>query len=264
MLNVLSLFLSLYIAGQDHRTTLPAEPIAAPPDALRADGFYTKCAYFRGIPIIGSHNVDDKAFHVLILTFNKMLAKVPESTTDELIKAGSHYCIIAAVEGQTDLPEYQDLKNDKKTDWNKRARGLGGRITSGGEENILELPSDRYKGECIYIHEFAHTLANYAFVRTDPNFRADLKDAYSKAIAEGLWDKTYSKTNRDEYWAEGVQMYFDCARSASPPNGVHNEICNREQLKAYDPRLYALVDREFGGNPWRYEGSYNTTNKGKS
>jgi uncharacterized protein len=54
-------------------------------------------------------------------------------------------------------------------------------------------------------------------------------------------------------------MYFDCARSASPPNGVHNEICNREQLKKYDPRLFALIDREFGHNPWRYEGSYNTS-----
>ena len=246
---------------QTGRTTAPDEPITAPPAALSYDGFYSKCAYFRGIPIISSSKVDDKAFRVLIKTLTNMLANVPESTTDYLVKAGSHYSIIGATEGQTDLPEYADMRNDPKTDWNKRARGLGGRITSAAEENILELPSDRYKGESIYIHEFSHTLAGYAFRKSDPDFMRDLHRAYQDAMAAGLWKKTYSATNFDEYWAEGVQMYFDCARSASPPNGVHNQICNRVGLEKYDPALYALVDREFGHNPWRYEGSYCTTNK---
>ncbi len=255
---VLALLLSSF---QTPVTTKPTDPIEAPPAALRAGGFYTKCVYFRGLPIIGSDKVDDKAFRQIIVTFSKMLAKVPDSTFQYLIKAGSHYSIIASTEGQTDLPEYRRMRNDPKTDWNKRARGLGGLITSGGEENILEYPDDRYKGESIYIHEFAHTLSNYAFVKADPTFRADWTRAYDMAMVEGLWKNTYSATNRDEYWAEGVQMYFDCARSASPPNGVHNEVCNREGLKKYDPRLYELVDREFGGNQWRYEGSYCTTNK---
>jgi len=254
----------LIIAAQVQHTTLPTEQIEAPPAALSEHGFYSKCVYFRGIPIIGSSKVDDRAFRKIVETFTKMLANVPQTTTDFLVHSGSHYSIIASVEGQTDLPEYRSMRNDPKTDWNKRARGLGGLITSGGEENILEYPNDRYRGESIYIHEFAHTLANFAFAKADPRFRIDLRDAYDKAMSEGLWKKTYSLTNRDEYWAEGVQMYFDCARSASPANGVHNEVCNREQLKAYDPRLYELVDREFGGNPWRYEGSYCTTKTGKS
>ncbi len=198
---------------------------------------------------------------MIIDTFSKMLANVPESEFQILAKAGSHYSIIATTEGQTDLPEYADLRNDPKTDWNKRARGLGGFNTSGGEENILESPGDRYKGECIYIHEFGHTLANFVFAKADSKFRADLRNAYTTAITAGLWKDTYSATNKDEYWAEGVQMYFDCARSAIPANGVHNEICNRVGLKRYDPLLFALVDREFHGNPWRYEGSYNTTKK---
>src|SRR5579871_1794698 len=246
------------------RTTGPNEPIGPPPAELSYEGFYHKCAYFHGLPIIGSEKVDDRAFHVIVKTFGKLLARVPEASIQELVKAHSHYSIIAAVEGQTDLPEYWNLKNDPNTDWNKRARGLGGRNTSGGEENILEFPNDRYRGESIYIHEFAHTLASVVFSRTDPKFRSDLREAYDKAMAEGLWKKTYSATNRDEYWAEGVQMYFDCARSASPPNGVHNEVCNRVQLKRYDPRLFNLVDREFNHNPWRYEGAYCTTKTGVS
>jgi alpha-glucosidase len=260
MLSLAILPALLVVAGFDEpMTTGPNDPIGPPPAKLSYDGFYTKCAYFRGLPIIGSSKVSDPAFHKIVATFGKMLATVPDSEFQVLVKAGSHYSIIAATEGQTDLPEYADLRHDPHTDWNKRARGLGGFDTSGGEENILELPSDRYKGECIYIHEFAHTLANFVFRKTDAKFMPDLKEAYSHAMSTGLWKNTYSATNKDEYWAEGVQMYFDCARTANPPNGVHNQVGNRVQLKGYDPMLFALVDREFAGNPWRYEGSYNTT-----
>jgi len=242
-------------------TTGPKDPIETPPAKLSYGGFYTKCAYFRGLPIIGSSKVRDEAFRVLIKTFTNMLADVPDSAFQILVKARSHYSIIADSEGQTDLPEYRYLKNDKQTDWDKRARGLGGFDTSAAEENILELPDDRYKGESIYIHEFAHTLSNYVFVKSDPKFKADWKEAYEDAMKEGLWKDTYSATNKDEYWAEGVQAYFDCCRSANPPNGVHNQVCNREGLKKYDPRLYNLIDREYGHNPWRYEGKYCTTGK---
>lgn len=251
-----ALVLAALLASQ---TTQPKDPIVKPPESLAYGGFYTKCVYFQGMPILGSPKVDDRALRKIVETFDKMLARVPKGTMPALVAAGCHYSIIAEEEGQTDLPEYADLKNDPKTDWNKRARGLGGKYTSGGEENILEFPTDRYKGESIYIHEFAHTLDEFGFSKVDKEFREDLKKAYRQAMDEGLWKDTYSKTNSAEYFAEGVQMYFDCARVASPPNGVHNEIGNRAGLKNYDPRLYALVDRVFGGNPWRYEGKYNTT-----
>jgi alpha-glucosidase len=241
------------------QTTRPEDPIVAPPASLAYGGFYTKCVYFDGLPILGSSKVADGALRKIVDTFGKMLARCPAGTVEELVKAGCHYSIIAESEGQTDLPEYADLRNDPHMDWNKRARGLGGRETSGGEENILEYPSDRYVGESIYIHEFAHTLDEFGFSKVDPAFRSDLNDAYAKAMAEGLWHDTYSKSNPAEYFAEGVQMYFDCARVADPPNGIHNQVGNREGLKKYDPRLFAVVDRVFGGNPWRYEGKYNKT-----
>lgn len=241
------------------QTTGPKSPIGKPPESLSFGGFYTKCAYFQGLPIIASAEVDDRAFHKLIDVLEKLLRHCPKGTVQALVDGGSHYSIIGRNQGQTDLPEYADLRNDPKMDWNKRARGLGGKICSAGEENILELPEDRYRGECIYIHEFAHTLDEYAFAKVDPQFLSMIKDAYAKAMAEGLWKNTYSATDRAEYFAEGVQMYFDCARTAEKPNGVHNWVGNRAGLKIYDPRLYAVVDREFGGNRWRYEGSYNTT-----
>ena len=252
---------ALALLAQGPTTTKPEDPIAAPPANLAADGFYKKCVYFRGIPILGSEKVEDKALRVIVATFDKMLSKVPDKVFAKMVEGKVHYSIIAFEEGQTDLPEYRHMKNDPNMDWDKRARGLGGRVTSGGEENILEYPEDRYKGESIFIHEFAHTLASHGFSRTDPEFSKELTAAYKKAMEEKLWPQTYAATNEHEYWAEGVQSYFDCNRSATPPNGIHNEICDREGLKKYDPRLFDLLDRTFGGNPWRYEGKYNSTKK---
>jgi len=237
----------------------PTSEIETPPKEL-AKNFYTKMVKFQGMPILGSPKVEDAALIQMKATFEKMLAKVPEGTMKALVDSGCHYSIIAEEEGQTDLPEYHHLKNDPNMDWNKRARGLGGKYTSGGEENILELASDRYRGESIYIHEFAHTLDMFGFSKVVPKFREELSDAFNKAKAEGLWKDTYAITNRGEYWAEGVQSYFDCNRIADPPNGIHNAIGNRDRLKKYDPRLFALIDRCFGSNPWRYEGKYATTN----
>ena len=55
----------------------------------------------------------------------------------------------------------EDGTNDPKTDWDKRARGLGGKITSCGEENLLNLKGDRYRSENILIHEFSHAIHRY-------------------------------------------------------------------------------------------------------
>ena len=240
------------------QTALPQDKIDVPPESLR-QGFYTKSVTFQGMPILASAKVDDRALFTIKATFTKMLARVPKGTMKALVDAKCHYSIIGKDEGQTDLPEYADLRNDPNMDWNKRARGLGGQFCSGGEENILELPDDRYKGESIFIHEFAHTLDEFGFSKVDPSFSKDVADAYRLAKAEGLWKDTYAMSNKAEYFAEGVQSYFDCNRVATPPNGIHNAIGNRARLQWYDPRLFAVIDRGFGHNAWRYDGSYSTT-----
>src|SRR5205823_5835380 len=69
------------------------------------------------------------------------------------------------------------------------------------------------------------------------------------AMRQGLWKNTYAATNRSEYWAEGVQSYFDCNQRRDPQ---HNGVVTREQLQKYDPRLSALAAEVFKDNPWRY------------
>ena len=48
------------------------------------------------------------------------------------------------------------------------------------------------------------------FAAIDPEFDGRLRAAYARAMDKGLWKETYAATNHKEYWAEGVQSYFDC------------------------------------------------------
>ena len=66
---------------------------------------------------------------------------------------------------------------------------------------------------------------------------------------KGLWKDKYAANNRMEYWAEGVQSWFDTNR---PPDHDHNHVDTREELKEYDPDLAALCAEVFGEDAWRY------------
>lgn len=60
-----------------------------------------------------------------------------------------------------------------------------------------------------------------------------------------------------EFWAEGVQSWFDCNRrgglEALGPEGEHVcRINTREQLVKYPPAFAKLIDEEFGHNKWSY------------
>ena len=83
-----------------------------------------------------------------------------------------------------------------------------------------------------------------------PGFNRELKRLYTLAIKEDLWADTYAISNVQEYWAEGVQDYFDTNLEAAMANGVHNQINTRAELAEYDPRLYRFIDNIFAGFEW--------------
>ena len=58
----------------------------------------------------------------------------------------------------------------------------------------------------------------------------------------------YAGRNHHEYFAEGVQSWFDTNREN---DFEHNHVDTREELQQYDPRLAKLV-RDFWSGSWRY------------
>ncbi len=189
---------------------------------------------------------------------DNMLAGVSAVVIQKIIANKTRMGIIGVQQVTTDMPEYASLDTQfplpNGESWNTRARGLGATpfipLTSGAEENILCYPSDVYKGEDILLHEFAHTILVMGVEFVDSGFRNRLNTKYLAAKQKGLWANTYADDNVDEYWAEGVQNFFDTNIQAIPSNGVHNEINTRAELKTYDPDLYALIAEVFSERAW--------------
>jgi hypothetical protein len=206
--------------------------------------FYKKHVDYKGFSILGSAKVSDAALLEARFLIDHLLCD-REDIVRALIKRGCRFMVMAPTEMTTDVPEQRHLKNDSKTNWDRRARGLGGKLSSCGEENLLNLPGDRYRFENILIHEFNHAIHQQGLREVDPTFNDRLKKAYQSAMDKGLWQKTYLTTNPSEYWAEGAQAYFDCMR---PQYGANT----REKLKEYDPGLFALVDEVYKQSKFRY------------
>ena len=222
-----------------------------PADEL--DPFYAIMCDYAGIPITSSAQVPESALQAAWGIVATMLDAHPQ-VVEQMLEHKLIIGLVAEDEGITDLPEYAFLRDDPNMDWNARSRGFGGNVQvplmSGAEENVLCYPTDPYLGENIFVHEFAHTMKDMGIALVDPQFNAALQLAYEAALAEGLWADTYAMSTVEEYWAEGVQDYFNTNLEAIPTNGIHNDINTREELEAYDPTLYAMIDRVFGGLDW--------------
>jgi len=224
--------------------------VSSVPNELGFDPFYKKYCDADGIPIISSGGVDDLALQQAHYLITSMLAPIPE-VRQELISNGAYFGIIGKSEMQTTLPEYSHMDSQY---WDRRARGLGGSrdmpITSAAEENLLCLPWDRYRGESIAVHEFAHTIALLGFGDNFDSLLEEFSDLYESAIQKGLWINTYAGSDIQEYWAEGVQSYFNTNLEAEPTDGVHNHVNTREELAEYDPQLHEFISRVFNGYRW--------------
>jgi len=152
---------------------------------------------------------------------------------------------------QTDMPECRGLPS-----WyDRRARGLGGNPISCGEENLLGFKGDPYRGENIFIHEFAHGIHG-ALGNMDKQFDLRIRALYKKTKATGRF-RGYGITSFGELWAEGVQSWFECNLNGGlvavgPKGKAICQINTRKQLKKHLPELARMLEEEFRGNEWVY------------
>ena len=230
--------------------------------AFRVGGvpaFYTQWSSASGFPIVASAKVSPFAVKEAVYLVDLMLAKRPD-VREAMTASGARLCILAHDEFTTDQPEFAHLESVKdfqeltaKEYWDARARGLGGSeedpFCSCAEENLLAYEGDPYDTENILIHEFAHNLHLRGLTNVDATFDARLKAAFDEATKAGLWRGAYASSNHHEYWAEGVQSWFDNNRQN---DAQHNHVDTRDELIAYDPKLAALCREVFGDTVLKY------------
>ena len=231
----------------------PTPALPPPPAELDLNPFYEKYLDAYGLPIVSSSKVADEALHRAKEIIEDMLANRPDILA-QLGRLGKVLAIPAHTEVLTDVPGYHDIYvrfPDADFDWNERHHGGGinggtiGEPTVVWERNVICHEDALFRDEDILVHEFAHTLFNFGVERLPGGveYRGRLNAAYEAAIEAGLWADTYASRNADEYWAEGVQTWFDLN---DPPGPIHNTIDTRVELETYDPLLASLIREVFG------------------
>lgn len=234
------------VSGEDRRGCV----VGPVPHNLSVHPFYEKYCDAGGIPILSSQDVEDRALQQAYYLISNMLAPIPEVRA-QLLDGCAYIAIIGTWEELTALPEYSRMDSDY---WDQQARALGGSprnpLTSAPEENLVCARRDRYYGESILVHEFAHTIHLLGLGPRYDTFTSELTDLYDAALAQGLWANTYAGANAEEYWAEGVQSYFNTNLTSNPSDGVHNQVATRDELSIYDPGLYQFISRFFRDFDW--------------
>jgi hypothetical protein len=123
-------------------------------------------------------------------------------------------------------------------------------VSSAGEENLLCLSNDMFAGEKLLVQTFA-TAVLLGVEKVDDTFESRLSAAFQAATSAGLWRNTYASANEIEYYAEGVQSWFDANPDVSQTDGTNGPINTRGELKAYDPALAALIAETMPDDAWR-------------
>jgi hypothetical protein len=226
--------------------------------------FYAQRLDASGLPVIASARAPDEALSAARNIVTDMLRHRPDLAR-WLAGAGYRVAVMAPDETTTDLPEQRHWTKPAPDDprltrcerkhyatrigamtdrqyWDARARGMSGPLTSAGAENILALPGDRYRGENILVHEFAHDVL--AAIRAiDAPLYARVERAYADALRSGRWQGEYASTTIDEYWAVGTQFHFNSGRLAAFDTV---RVLSHRDLARYDPALAKLLRAAYG------------------
>jgi hypothetical protein len=237
--------------------------VISPPAKFQFDAYYTKFTFAREFPVLGSKHVSDAALLKANDTVRKMFA-YRHDILKAMIADGARLVVLGREEPLSDLPEFKDAKNKAELDLVRYCDYSPTlKLMVVPEENVLGLPKEPFAGKDLTVSVFAKGLFRVAGLRpVDPEFekrrekqqyelrvnRLDVEfdkkvtSLFDSATEKKLWKGTAAARDRFEYWAAGVEAYFDAAGSGVAPNGTDRPISTRELLKAYDPELFALID----------------------
>lgn len=237
------------VSGQAWRLTKETS-VGPVPSTLGLSSFYAKYLDAEGLPIVSSSKVPDAALYRVRYMVRQMLSRMP-SVRAKLKTHKMRVVVMSTSEVTSNVPEFNGTIGTHTADGRHidEVRGFGGTLTIPvtlcAEENVLCKKPDGSSTEDIFIHEFAHTLEVGMKEVWGAQFETELAALFAKAKLEGLFANTYAATNASEYFAEGVQSWFNINAEALPGDTIHNYVNTRKELKQYDPALHAFLSRYF-------------------
>ena len=247
-----TLFCSIVLSAEAQEINIPepVPPPAAVREAFDLGPFYQQWIDVGGMPVVASAEVNPYALKEAAWIVWRMIEHRRNVLLRAIVENKLRVVVIGHTEMVTQIPEHSNSRPNFY--WDKRSRGFGSTpyepTASCSEENLLNYPGDPYAGENVHIHEFAHAL-HWVWDTVTPGFDERLKAAYNAALRKGLWQGAYAGSNHYEYWAEGVQSWFN----ANWENvSAHNHVNTRAELKEYDSELAVLVAEVCGDRNWRY------------
>jgi dipeptidyl aminopeptidase/acylaminoacyl peptidase len=259
-----------------YRPLRPQPGVIAPPARFKIDPYYTKFTFAREFPVLGSGMVSDEALLKANDTVRKLFA-YRHDVLKAMIEDGARLVVLGRRDKMSDLPEFKESKDRAGFDgvrYRDYAPDL--KLMVVPEENVLGLAGEPFAGKCMVVSAFARGLYQVTgsrpvvpnfdqrrqkqqyelrVKRLDVEFDARLRKLYEVATAKGLWKGAAAGRHPVEYWAAGVEAYFDAAGTGPAPNLAERPITTREALASYDPDLYALVDETMaykGHVDWRF------------
>jgi len=202
--------------------------------------YYSHIAFAFGIPVMATRDVHPSAI-ALTCKYFEFLINGNWNIVRNLQRRNHRIVILGRQqEIYRDILEYKDLTQKAHT------RGLGGTrgnpVTVIPEENVLCLKEDKQPGDII-IHELAHAIH---LIGTPKGLLQSVSRAYKHAKNEGLFFYKYAASNSREYFAVGVQAFFNRAFSDNyatfdlPWN--KRLSLTRKDLLRKDPTLFNIVE----------------------
>lgn len=239
------------------------EAVKASEEPVPSPG-YDKVLLVDGVRIESTDRVPNDWLYFSALVLDGMIDHETRYDIPDRLRSNGFRILLAGPDQPlNELPEYID------DDAAVHAGGLGG---NPGEYRIALRTTHPH----VLVHELAHGIYHTAIQyeeldgSTDPEdgekppvpgtFTHDLHQAYEVAMKAGTWKGLYFEAHPDEYWAEGVTLWFGVpeqnleAEFDPRLEPKERELLRRDPrgfLQQRDPALHELASRIFPDSAFR-------------
>ncbi|MFT5053750.1 MAG: hypothetical protein ACI97X_000770 [Oceanospirillaceae bacterium] len=217
--------------------------IITPPGEVQLSSYYSKYTNCDGIPVIGNSAVPDEAFDVANATIAFML-QGQTAVQNKLIERGEYYILVAPGDTPLDVPEFASSGAPNSGIYWDQTRCAAS--NAAGLLCFTDNNPDFHNN--VFVHEFAHMMDISGLRLAESGFESQLDAAFN--TASSAWGNTYAMTNKAEYFAQSILVYFEVGFpfGEAGGDGNWNDLTTRADLQERDPAMYNLLASRFNSS----------------